>query len=166
MAVEVGEEAPSFRLQGVSPDGNIEPYTLEELTDEKGLVMSIYAHDFSPRCESQLCSMDDVNWLTVSEHLNVVGISGDGPYAHKRFIDEQALSYPLLSDTSEEVIAEYGVLNEEKDGLRNVPQRSLFLVGPDRRVRYRWVADDNWDEWDMTPLENMHEHIAEIEQMG
>lgn len=106
-----------------------------------------------------------MNWLTVPEHLNVVGISGDGPYSHRHFLEENNLSYPLLADTSEEVVADYGVLNHEQDGMKHIPQRSLFLIGPDQRVKYRWVAEDNWDTWDMAPLEEMREHIDAIETM-
>lgn len=109
--------------------------------------------------------MDDMNWLTVPGYLNVVGISGDGPYSHRKFIEENNLSYPLLSDTSEDVVDDYGVLNDEQDGVKDIPQRSLFLIGPDQRVKYRWIADDNWGRWNTSPLEGMREHIGTIKEM-
>ena len=83
--------------------------------------------------------------MSIHDDVNVVAISGDGPYAHQQFIADHQIGYPLLCDTAEEIAEEFGVIHEEKGGLRRVPQRSLFLIDEDRRIRWKWVADDNWD---------------------
>lgn len=57
----------------------------------------------------------------------------------------------------------FGVLDEAKDGVRKVPRRSVFLVGPDGRVEYRWVAEDNWTDWEQTPLHEVKERFDELD---
>lgn len=55
------------------------------------------------------------------------------------------------------------MLDEAKDGVRKVPRRSVFLVGPDGRVEYRWVAEDNWTDWEQTPLHEVKERFDELD---
>lgn len=158
--VEVGETLSDFRLEGVDEDGEIGTYTLSELTADAVAVLNVYVYDYSPVCTNQVCDISELEWLTVNDDVNVVGISGDGPYAHQQFIAENRIGYPLLCDTAEEIIEELGVIHEEKDGLRRVPQRSMFLVDGDRRVQWKWVAADNWDAWDSGPIESLNDAIS------
>jgi len=41
-------------------------------------------------------------------------------------------------------------------------QRSLFLLDRDRIVQYKWVAEDNWDEWDTTVTAALKDRLDEI----
>lgn len=160
--VEVGDPAPSFELTGVSPEGEIRTYSLDELTAGTPLAMVVYAYDFSPVCTDQMCSIDDMEFLTFTDGVRVVGVSGDGPYSHKKFANEHSLSYPLLADTDRSVCADYGVLNTIKDGANAVPQRSLFLIDPEQRIRYKWVAGDNWDTWSPHPLQELKRQLDDL----
>lgn len=161
--VGVGDDAPEFTLRGVTADGSIEQYTLESLTDDAALLLGVYPYDFSPVCTRQLCDIDDFEWMTFEDRLNVVAVGGDGPYSHQRFSEERNISYPLLCDTAKDVCESFGVLDEEKDGVRKVPRRSVFLVGPDGRVEYRWVAEDNWTDWEQTPLQDVKDRFDELD---
>lgn len=136
---------PDFSLMGVH-EGEIREYTLSEYTARGCVLLGVYVFDFSPVCTSQLCEIRDMDWYTYKTDLSVFGICTDGPYSHMEYAEQEDISYPLLSDTGGEVLEQLGVLYDEKDGLRNVPKRSLFLIDSDRTVVYRWVAEDNWDE--------------------
>ncbi len=96
------------------------------------------------------------------ETVTLWGLAPDGPYAHKEFIDEHGIEFPLLCDTAGRVAEAYDILYEEFDGFERVPERSLFLVDGDRRVRVRWVADDNWEEWTDEPLREIKAEIEAI----
>lgn len=156
----IGDVVPDFTLEGVDENGDIETYRLSELTDDAVAVLNVYVYDFSPVCTEQVCDISELEWLSINDDVNVVGISGDGPYAHQQFIADNRIGYPLLCDTAEEIIEALGVLHEEKDGLRRVPQRSMFLVDSDRRLRWKWIAEDNWDAWDSGPIEALNDTIA------
>lgn len=157
-----GDLAPRFELRGVSRDGEIQSYSLDGLIDDSALILSVYVYDFSPVCSTQMCDTSQLEWMTLRDDVTVVGLSGDSPYSHRRFADEYDISYPLLSDTDRSVCASYRVLHEEKDGVKAVPQRSLFLIGPDQQIKYKWEAEDNWDTWTNDPLDRIKSRLEGI----
>jgi peroxiredoxin len=149
-------------LEAVDENGEIRTYKLSELTDGAIAVLNVYVYDYSPVCTDQVCDLSELEWLTINDDVNVVGLSGDGPYSHQQFIEDNQIGYPLLCDTAEEIIEELGVIHEEKDGLRRVPQRSMFLVNENRRIRWKWVAGDNWDNWNSDPIEELNDEISQL----
>lgn len=164
--VEVGETAPDFTLQGVD-DFRIREFDLSErLRREDFVVLSFYVYDFSPVCTEQVCELENLDIFEMVDDITMWGIAPDGPYAHKQFIDEHGISFPLLCDTAQRVAEEYDVLYEEVDGFERVTRRSLFLVDGDREVRVRWVAQDNWDEWSNEPFREIKRTIDDIRGSG
>lgn len=161
--VEVGDTAPEFALQGVE-DGDISEYSLDSHTADGLVVLAFYVFDFSPVCTPQICDLNDVDLLQFTDDISLFGLSSDGPYAHMRFQEERSISFPLLCDTAQEVGEAYGVLNRQKDGFKRVHQRSLFLLDEDRRVQYRWVAEDNWDDWYIQPVADLKARIDDLRQ--
>jgi len=160
--IEVGDKAPDFTLQGVD-EWRIESFTLSEhLRPGRFVVLSFYVWDFSPVCTSQMCDLNQLSVFEMYDDVTLWGVSPDSPYSHKKFVDENDIDYPLLSDTAQRVAEAYGVLYEEKDGLERVPQRSLFLVDGRQRVRSKWVAEDNWHDWETEPFRDMKHTLDEI----
>lgn len=159
-------EAPTFELQGVSPEGEIRSYSLDELTENSALVLGAYVFDFSPVCINQMCDVSEMNWMTFQQNVNVVGISTDGPYSHQKFIEEKGISYPLLCDVTGEVMQSYDLTYPEKDGFKRLPKRSVLLIDSDQQIRYRWTAADNWDDWSSNPLEEIQQILEEMDSAG
>ncbi|MFB6170495.1 MAG: redoxin domain-containing protein [Haloarculaceae archaeon] len=152
------EPAPSFSLPGTD-GGEFEEYALAEYTEEGVAVLAFYPFDFSPVCTDELCGFRDAEWLTLSPAVDVLGISTDACYAHRAFIDQYGLSFPLLSDTTGEVADRYGVAYEEWELHRGVSKRSVFVVDDEMTVRYAWSTDDAYDTPDLYEL---HEAIRDV----
>jgi peroxiredoxin len=164
--VEVGEKAPDFTLQGVD-DFLIDSFTLSDhLDSDEFVVLNFYVYDFSPVCTTQLCELSNLDVFEMVDGVTTWGIAPDGPYAHKEFIDEYDIPVPLLCDTAQRVAQAYDVLYDEKDGFERVPERSLFLIDGDRRVRVRWVAADNHQEWTNAPYRKVKNTIDDIRSSG
>jgi peroxiredoxin len=72
----------------------------------------------------------------------VIGISTDGPFAHKAFSEKMGMNFPLLSDYNKEVIPQYGVQYEELGPFKGLAKRSVFVIDQDGTVKYKWVTDD------------------------
>jgi peroxiredoxin Q/BCP len=70
------------------------------------------------------------------ESLNalVVGVSADSREVQQRFIDKFSLTFPMVSDTSKEIIVSYGA----REVLGITAKRSTFLIGPDGKVAHVW----------------------------
>lgn len=76
-------------------------------------------------------------------------MSRDSPYSHRRYAEQQWLTYPLLSDWSGTAIEAFGV-SQTLDGLEGTPVRSCFLVGADGVIRGAWrYADDEVPDVDV-----------------
>jgi peroxiredoxin Q/BCP len=64
----------------------------------------------------------------------VVGVSADSQEVQQRFIDKFSLTFPMVSDTSKEIIAVYGA----REVLGITAKRSTFLIGPDGAIARVW----------------------------
>lgn len=159
--ISEGAHAPGFTLPG--SDGEEQrQYELSTFTRSGATVLVFYPFDFSPVCTSELCEFRDAEWLTLTPNVDVLGISTDSAYSHRRFIDEHDLSFPLLSDTSGDVIDEYGVKYEEWEGHREVSKRAVFVLDEDQRVRYAWATDDAIQNPDLNEVRNAIDELSPV----
>jgi peroxiredoxin len=69
--------------------------------------------------------------------VRIFGISRDSPYSHRRYAEQQWLTYPLLSDWSGEAVRAFGVA-QTLDGLEATPVRSCFLIDGEGVVQGAW----------------------------
>lgn len=124
--VGVGDEAPEFTLQGV-PGG---PYSLSDFFGSI-VVLVFYPADNSPICTTQLRSytLDKENFEDLG--AVVLGISPQGIDSHKRFLEDQSIGFPLLSDENKSVGKEYGIL-----GPLGFYRRSVFVIDRFGKISY------------------------------
>jgi glutaredoxin-dependent peroxiredoxin len=69
--------------------------------------------------------------------VRAVGISRDSPWTHMAWMQALDLNFPLLSDWNAEAVRGFGVAHEYR-GLRDVAERSAFLVDRSGVVRGAW----------------------------
>ena len=67
----------------------------------------------------------------------LLGVSGDSPFCHTKFLEARRFPFPLLSDVHRTTIAAYGVLDQE----RNVAFRSTFIVDKNGVLRWGQAGD-------------------------
>ena len=68
------------------------------------------------------------------------GISRDSPWTHIAWSQVLDLNFPLLSDWNAEAVHGFGVAHEHR-GLREVAERTAFLIDEDGVVRGAWRYD-------------------------
>jgi peroxiredoxin Q/BCP len=135
VALLVGAHAPTFTLPGWH-QGAERTFTL---ADSPGtpVVVAFYPGDERMVCTRQMCSYSD-NLLELHRfEAQVWGISPQGVDSHRDFAAGRRLELPLLSDVGNHVAQSFGVVGAF--GLR----RSVFVVGSDRRITWRWVSATN-----------------------
>lgn len=138
LGLKVGNEAPDFTLLE-TPGKSV---TLSEEVQKGPVVLVFYPADFTSVCQEELCRFRDVLADYNSMGANVLGISVDGIFSHKAFKEANGIEYPLLSDWDKTVIKDYGIVNEDFVGMKEVAKRSVFVVDTDRTIVYVWVSED------------------------
>lgn len=104
MALAPGEDAPDFQL--LDQDGRE-----VALSDFRGqpVVLYFYPKASTPGCTTQACGVRDHRAQYDHAGAVVLGVSPDPVRKLKKFADEQALDFRLLSDEDHAVAERYGV---------------------------------------------------------
>lgn len=155
MAVEVGSKAPDFTLM----DQDRQPVTLSALVKKGPVVLAFFPAAFSSVCQNELCTFRDSLATLGQAQAQVLGISTDTFFALKAWADQQRFNFPLLSDYNKDVIAQYGVVNPDMIGLKNIAKRAVFVIDPQGVVRHREVLEDARNEPD---YQKIHGTLASV----
>lgn len=139
MAIQVGQKAPDFNIEGVLK-GQFSHY---RLSDNKGkwTVLFFYPLDFTFVCPTEILAFSDAIKKFHDLNTEVYGVSVDSKFSHLAWTNTPRkeggvadLSYPLLADINKTVSADYGVLLPD-----GVALRGLFLIDPDGTIQYQVV---------------------------
>jgi glutaredoxin-dependent peroxiredoxin len=134
----IGDRAPDFEL----PDPDMKPRKLSEFKGKK-TILAFFPAAESPVCTAEMCALRDSLDSLRDLGANVVGISVDGPFANKFFVQNRHLNFPVLSDYRREVIRKYGIVMNKLGPLEgyDAAKRSVFILDENGKVIYRWVSD-------------------------
>ncbi len=145
---EIGERAPEFEL----PDADMKMHRLSDYRGKK-TILAFFPAAESPVCTAEMCALRDSLDQLRDLGANVIGISVDGPFANKFFIQNRHLNFPVLSDYKRDVIKRYGIVMKNLGPLEDydAAKRSVFILDSSGSVVYRWVSDNplvepNYDE--------------------
>jgi peroxiredoxin len=148
MAVDVGSKAPDFTL--VNQDR--ENVTLTQELAKGPVVLAFFPGAFSGTCTKELCTFRDTMSNFANANARVLGISTDTFFVLKAWGDQQKLGFPLLSDYNKDVIHQYGVVNPDMIGLKNIAKRAVFVIDKNGLVTHREVLEDARNEPDYGKL--------------
>jgi len=146
---EVGRRAPDFSLPWATKDGigPIEaPY---QLASDRGkiVVVAFYPRDFTNGCTAEMRTFAEQYDSLIGPDVVLVGISTDSIETHQRFASSLKLPFRLLSDPDQRVSKQYA--SKDKGGYN---RRTVYVIGPDGRVRFRNMKFNPLDPRDYTEL--------------
>ena len=73
--------------------------------------------------------------------MGIFGVSVDSVYSHEAFAKELGgLPYQLIADFERKMVDAWGVRRTDLEGYDGVPRRTVFLLDPEMKVRWRWVT--------------------------
>lgn len=135
----IGDKAPDFEL----PDSDMKPRKLSEFYSKK-TILAFFPAAESPVCTAEMCALRDSLDQLRDLGANIVGISVDGPYANKFFVQNRHLNFPVLSDYRRDVIKKYGIVMNRLGTLEgyDAAKRSVFILDENGKVIYKWVSDN------------------------
>jgi thioredoxin-dependent peroxiredoxin len=139
MAIRIGDEAPDFTAQ--TTEGTIQ---FHQWIGDGWAILFSHPKDFTPVCTTELGYM-----------------AGLKPEYHKRWLSDieetqgHAINYPLIGDADLTIAKLYDMIHPNaspgpRTAADNATIRSVFLIGPDKKVKamlvYPMSAGRNFDE--------------------
>ena len=117
--------------------------------DNKRRILFFYPKDETRVCTEQACSFRDEYSELLELGYEVIGISGDTPSAHEKFIANHNLNFTLLSDKGGEVRKLFGATKL----LGLIPWRKTFVIDENGRMIFEYEA-----------MFEAQEHIHQVKQ--
>ena len=141
MGVLVGKQAPDFTATAVV-NGDFKQVKLSDYRG-KYVVLFFYPLDFTFVCPTEIIAFSDKIDEFRKRGAEVLGVSVDSKFCHLAWIKTPradgglgGLKYPLVSDLTKKISADYGVLI---DG--GVALRGTFLIDRNGVLRHALVND-------------------------
>ena len=158
MALRINDTAPDF-----TADTTEGPIHFHDWVGDGWAIMFSHPKDFTPICTTELGYMAGLKSEFEKRNCKVIGISVDGVPDHERWSKDiersqgHALNYPLIGDPKLEVVKKYDMLpsdagdtSEGRTAADNATVRSVFLIGPDKKIKatlsYPMSTGRNFDE--------------------
>lgn len=148
LALNIGDKAPDFTLV----DSRKQVRSLSDYHGKK-IVLAFYPAAFTGVCTKEMCSLRDSLSDLNSMNANVLAISVDPPFSARAFAEQNKLNFPVLSDFTRHVSAQYCGLMIDLGGVAGytAAKRSVFILDAQGIVRYAWISDNpgvepNYDE--------------------
>jgi len=126
-----GDTAPDFTL----PDADGKDVSLADFRGQS-VVVYFYPAASTPGCTKQACDFRDNLAELNNAGYQILGISPDKPEKLAKFVDAEALTFPLLSDPEKTVLKQWGAFGEKKNYGKVVQGviRSTFVVDPEGKI--------------------------------
>ncbi len=143
MTLRINDEAPNFRAE--TTEGAID---FHEWIGAGWALLFSHPKDFTPVCTTELGAMASLKPEFDKRNCKVLGISVDGVSDHAAWSKDieasqgHALNYPLIGDPELKVVKLYDMLpadagdtSEERTPMDNATARSVFIIGPDKKIK-------------------------------
>ena len=143
MALRINDEAPDFTAE--TTEGTINFH--EWIGDGWALLFS-HPKDFTPVCTTELGAVAGLKPDFEQRNCKIIGISVDGVSDHESWSKDieasqgHAVNYPLIGDPRLDVVKLYDMLpadagdtSEGRTPADNATARSVFIIGPDKRIK-------------------------------
>ncbi len=143
MTLRINDEAPNFTAQ--TTEGEID---FHEWIGDGWCVLFSHPKDFTPVCTTELGTVAGLKGEFDRRNCKVIGISVDGVSDHQAWSKDieasqgHALNYPLIGDPTLDIVKRYDMLpagagdtSEGRTPMDNATARSVFIIGPDKRIK-------------------------------
>ncbi|EEG07037.1 peroxiredoxin [Pseudogulbenkiania ferrooxidans] len=156
MAIRIGDEAPDFTAD--TTEGTIH---FHEWIGDSWAILFSHPKDFTPVCTTELGYMAKLKPEFDKRHTKIIGLSIDPVSDHKAWVGDIAetqghpVNYPMIGDADLNVAKLYDMIHPNaspgpRTAVDNATVRSVFLIGPDKKVKamlvYPMSAGRNFDE--------------------
>ena len=143
MTLRINDEAPDFTAE--TTEGTI---NFHEWIGDGWAILFSHPKDFTPVCTTELGTVAGLKPEFEKRNCKILGISVDGVGDHHAWSKDieasqgHAINYPLVGDPELKVVKSYDMLpadagdtSEGRTPMDNATARSVFVIGPDKKIR-------------------------------
>lgn len=143
MTLRINDEAPNFTAE--TTEG---PIRFHDWIGDGWAILFSHPKDFTPVCTTELGTVAGLKSEFEKRNCKILGISVDGVSDHHAWSKDieasqgHAINYPLVGDPKLEVVklfdmlpADAGDTCEGRTPADNATARSVFVIGPDKKVK-------------------------------
>lgn len=158
MALRINSEVPDFWAD--TTEGSIH---FHEWIGDGWAILFSHPKNFTPVCTTELGYMAGLKPEFDKRNCKILGLSVDPVIDHKRWMKDieetqgHAVTYPLIGDPELKVAKAFDMLPEDagdtsegRTAATNATVRSVFVIGPDKKVKamltYPMSTGRNFDE--------------------
>lgn len=156
MTIRIGDVAPDFTAE--TTEGEIQ---FHEWIGDQWAILFSHPKDFTPVCTTELGYMARLKPEFDKRNTKIVGLSVDPVSDHRAWVKDieetqgHAINYPMIGDADLTVAKLYDMIHPNASGGQrsaadNATVRSVFIVGPDKKVKAMFVypmsSGRNFDE--------------------
>ena len=131
--MNIGDKVPD--LLGKDQNGN--EIRISDFPGKK-IALYFYPKDMTSGCTAQACNLRDHRDELADAGYQVIGVSVDNEASHRKFIDKNALNFPLIADTDHRLVEQFGVWGEKSMYGRKYMGtfRTTFIIGQHGTVEH------------------------------
>lgn len=164
--LRINDEAPDFTAETTHG-----PIRFHEWIGNGWAVLFSHPKDFTPVCTTELGSMAGLEPEFAKRGVKIIGLSVDPVETHTQWevdIEETSgfkVNYPMIGDPELKVAKLYNMLAadagdtaEGRTAAMNAPVRTVFVIGPDKKIKLQLV-------YPMTTGRNFYEILRVLDSM-
>lgn len=157
----------TLRINDVAPDFTAETTQgvihFHEWIGDNWAVLFSHPKDFTPVCTTELGAVAELESQFARRGAKVIGLSVDPVSSHGKWASDikevggYDVNYPLIGDPELKIAKLYDMLpgdagetSEGRTPAQNAPVRTVFVIGPDKRIKltlaYPMSTGRNFDE--------------------
>jgi alkyl hydroperoxide reductase subunit AhpC len=158
MTIRINDTAPDFSAETTQG-----PIKFHEWIGDGWAVLFSHPKDFTPVCTTELGYMAGIQPEFTKRNCKIIGLSVDPVTSHSKWADDIAETqghrpnYPMIGDPTLSVAKLYDMLPAEagdtcegRTAANNATVRTVFLIGPDKKIKlmmvYPMTTGRNFDE--------------------
>jgi alkyl hydroperoxide reductase subunit AhpC len=158
MSLRINDIAPDFTAE--TTQGTIH---FHEWIGDGWAVLFSHPKDFTPVCTTELGAVAALESQFAARGAKVIGLSVDPVSSHSKWeqdiedVGGHKVTYPLIGDPELKIAKLYDMLaadsgdtSEGRTPANNAPVRTVFVIGPDKRIKlqiaYPMTTGRNFDE--------------------
>ena len=143
MSLRINDIAPDFTAE--TTEGQI---NFHDWIGDGWAILFSHPKDFTPVCTTELGAVAGMQEEFAARNCKTIGISVDGVSDHHAWSKDiessqgHAVTYPLIGDPDLEIVKAYDMLPADAGGaaegrtpMDNATARSVFIIGPDKRIK-------------------------------